>query len=156
MKSLAFVVTILWSSLALAVPTDLYLFYNSASSNLSEINIKSSELEDIFDDLFGPASDELPQEVKYSDFYVSKFADGSYVFILNAPFNCGQLGCNTKVYIRDEEGDLISGDSTFPVKCVEHGDDKLLCAKGGYKAKPQKNIKSKKKGPVHYPAPISN
>lgn len=154
MKRLIFVLSIFWSSLVGAAPAELFLFYNSGSENLSEIGLNKNEVSKIFDDLFGPASDELPQEVKYSDFYVSKFANGNYVFILNAPFNCGQLGCNTKVYSRDKDGDLMSEDSSFPVKCIEHGDDKLLCTKGGYKAKVVKDTKPKKRGPVHYPAPV--
>ena len=153
MKKLIFAFSVLWSGLVFAAPTDLFLFYNSASENLSEIGINQDELFEVFDDLFGPASDELPQEVKYSDFYVSKFPDGRYVFILDAPFNCGQLGCNSKSYTRDTDDKLVASDSIFPVKCVTHGDDKLVCAKGGYKVEKPKNNNPKKRGPVHYPAP---
>ena len=146
---------LLLGNMVQAKPTDLYLFYNSGSNNISEINITADELAKVFDDLFGPASDELPQEVKYADFYVSKFADGAYVFILKAPFNCGQLGCNTKTYYRDHEGDLIPEGGLFPVKCVEHGIDKLICTKGGYKPELKQDPKPKKRGPVHYPAPVT-
>lgn len=132
---------------------ELYLFYNAASPNLGELGINAKETAHVFAGEFGPASDELPLEVKFEDFYVAKYPDQSYVFILNAPFNCGQLGCNTIVFMRDDDGDLIEQDSKTPVKCKIYDSDKLLCTKGGYKpeikieAKPQKKV-------LHFPAPI--
>lgn len=137
---------------AQAKPTELYLYYNSASPSLYEINIKADEIAKVFDDVFGPAAKELPLQVQYADFYVSHYPDDSYVFILNAPYSCGQLGCSASVYRRDQDGDLQpSEDSVTPVKCKEHGDDKLICIKGGYK--PELPVRSAPKGPVHYPAP---
>lgn len=132
---------------------ELYLFYSAASDNLKELGITTKETRNVFDGEFGPASDELPLEVKFDDFYVAKYPDQSFVFILNAPFNCGQLGCNTVVFSRDEDGDLIEQDSKTPVKCKIYDTDKLLCTKGGYKpeikieTKPQKKI-------LHFPAPV--
>ena len=152
MKIILFIAAFLFVGNAQAKKEDIFLFYNSASENLSEIDISSSEVDNAFDDIFGPASEELPDKVRKQDFYVSKFADGSYVFILNANFNCGQLGCATEVYKRDSDGDLQPVDSTFPVKCKNHGTDKLICVKGGYKV--EKKPTPKKRGPVHYPAPI--
>lgn len=73
------------------------------------------------------------------------------MFMLNAPFNCGQLGCNTRVYRRDADEDLMLEESSFPVKCKYYESDKLLCIKGGYKV--EKPKPAPKKGPVHYPAP---
>ena len=130
---------------------DIYLFYNASSDNLEELGITKKETAHIFDGTFGPASDELPLEVKFDDFYVAKYPDGSFVFILNAPFNCGQLGCATTVYTRDKDGDLIEIDSKQPVKCKIYDTDKLLCTKGGYKPE-IKQTKSKKKI-LHFPAP---
>ena len=130
---------------------DFYLFYNSGSEYISEIDIDSNEIAKVFDDEFGPAAEELPLEVRYEDFYVSKFPDGNYVFTLKAPFNCGRLGCLTRSYKRDEDGDLQFVASSFPVKCKEHEPDKILCIKGGYKV--EKPKKPAKKGPIHYPAP---
>ena len=130
---------------------DIYLFYNASSDNLDELEITSKEVFNIFDGEFGPASDELPLEVKFDDFYVAKYPDKSYVFILNAPFNCGSLGCNTLVYEKDEDGDLIAKASKTPVKCKIYDTDKLLCVDGGYKPdvpkKPKKKI-------LHFPAPV--
>lgn len=130
---------------------DLYLFYNSDSANLDEIDISNDEISKAFDDIFGPASDEIPQEVNIRDFYVAKFPDGSYVFTLKAPYNCAQLGCTSMVYTRDADGDLQPEDFSFPVKCKKYDPDKLLCLKGGYKV--EKAAQPKPKGPVHYPAP---
>ncbi len=130
---------------------EYYLFYNSQSKCLAEIDINAKEVAKVYDDEFGPAAEELPAEVKYSDYFVARYPDGSYVFILNAPFNCGRLGCNTQVYVRDADGDLMLKDSSFPVLCQQHEPDKLLCTKGGYKVK--KTPKIKPKGPIHYPAP---
>lgn len=151
MKVLAFAAVLFWSMAVSAKPADLYLFYNSASENLGEINIAPAEVAKVFDDVFGPASDELPDKVRYEDFFVAKFPDGRYVFILNASFNCAQLGCATAVYQRDADGDLMSADSIFPVKCKDYASDKLLCVRGGYQ--PAKPKAEKKRGPVHYPAP---
>ena len=152
MKFLAFCFALLWSTTVSAKPAGLYLFYNAASENLAEISITKEETAKVFDDIYGPASDELPDEVRYEDFFVSKFPNGSYVFTLDAEFNCGRLGCATTVYERDADGDLIEGESSFPVKCKLHGTDKRLCIKGGYKV--EKKEKQKKRGPVHYPAPV--
>ncbi|MBP3516022.1 MAG: hypothetical protein J6K65_07390 [Alphaproteobacteria bacterium] len=128
-----------------------YLYYNINSPHLDEIGVDGSEVAKVFDDEFGPASEELPSEVKITDFFVAKYPDQSYVFMLNAPFNCGQLGCNTRVYRRDADGDLMLEESSFPVKCKYYESDKLLCIKGGYKV--EKPKPAPKKGPVHYPAP---
>jgi len=138
-----------------AQAADIYLFYNSDSRFLSEIDISKSEVRNIFDGEFGPASDELPQQVKYSDFYVSKYPDGSYVFVLNSPFNCGQLGCNTIVFAKDDDGTFIEQDDFPPVKCTKHDIDKLLCTKGGYKPKVDKKQQSPKKI-LHFYAPQQN
>ena len=153
MRFLALGVAVLWSGSVLAKPADLYLFYNAASENLAEISITKEETAKAFDDIYGPASDELPDKVRYEDFFVSKFPNGSYVFTLDAEFNCGRLGCATTVYERDADGDLIAGESSFPVKCKLHGTDKRLCIKGGYKVEKPKE-EQKKRGPVHYPAPV--
>ncbi len=77
MKFLAFCLALLWSAAVLAKPADLYLFYNAASENLAEISITKEETAKAFDDIYGPASDELPDKVRYEDFFVSKFPDGS-------------------------------------------------------------------------------
>ena len=140
------------TSAAQAAPAELFLYYNSNSPSLYEIEISKSEVERTFDDIFGPASEELPAQVQYADFYVSRYPDDAYVFILKAQFNCGQIGCNTVVYRRDADGDLQpTQESLKPVKCKEHADDKLICINGGYK--PDLPQKPKVKGPVHYPAP---
>ena len=94
---------------------DIYLFYNASSDNLDELEIKHKEVAEIYDGEFGTAEEELPREVRYDDFYVAKYPDKSFVFILKAPFNCGALGCGTLVYERDEDGDLIAKDSKTPV-----------------------------------------
>lgn len=128
-----------------------YLFYNIDSPHLDEIDIKRREIAQVFDDEFGPAADTLPKEVRISDYFVAKYPDGSYVFMLDAPFNCGQLGCNTRVYQRDAQGDLERMDSGFPVKCEFYEVDKELCLRAGYRKKV--STPKKKKGPAHYPAP---
>lgn len=153
MKKIALLTALLWSAGAVAKPADLYLFYNSASENLSEIDISAAEIESAFDDIYGPASDELPDKVKPEDFYVAKFPDGQYVFTLKSEYNCGALGCATTAYERDQDGDLQPVDSLFPVKCKDYGSDKLLCIKGGYKVE-KTDAKPQKRGPVHYPAPV--
>lgn len=135
-----------------AKAADIYLFYNASSNNLDEIGITKKETADIFEGEFGPAADELPLEVKFEDFYVAKYPDKSFVFILDAPFNCGQLGCNTIVFYRDTDGDLLELDSYNPVKCKIYDADKLLCTEGGYKPEIEKNDKPKKKI-LHFPAP---
>lgn len=142
---------LLWALPLRAQNSQYYLFYNMDSPDIEEINISQSEIAAIFDSEFGPASDELPDKVRTEDFYVALFPDKSYVFILNSSFNCGRLGCNTQVYTRDEDGDLMYKDSSFPVVCEKNTEDKLLCVKGGYK---QVKKVVKKKGPVHYPAPV--
>lgn len=133
---------------------ELYLFYSAKSDNLKEIGITEKEVANVFDGEFGPASDELPLEVRFDDFYVAKFPDKRFVFILNAPFNCGQLGCNNVVFERDEAGDLVELDSKKPVKCKIFDADKLLCTDGGYKPEIAHN-KPKKKKILHFPAPLS-
>lgn len=153
MKKIALLTALLWSAGAVAKPADLYLFYNSASENLPEIDISAAEIESAFDDIYGPASDELPDKVKPEDFYVAKFPDGQYVFTLKSEYNCGALGCATTAYERDPDGDLQPVDSLFPVKCKDYGSDKLLCIKGGYKVE-KTEAKPQKRGPVHYPAPV--
>ena len=131
---------------------DLYLYYNSHSPSLYEIGISEAEVAKAYDDIYGPAAEELPLEVQYIDFYVAHYPDDSYVFILTAPYNCAQLGCATTVYRRDADGDLQpQEDDAVPVKCKEYTDDKLICIKGGYK--PDLPEKPKPKGPIHYPAP---
>ena len=146
-----FIIAAVWLA-GQAEASDLYLFYNAASDNLDEIGISKDETANVFDGEFGPASDELPLEVRFEDFYVAKYPNQNFVFILNAPFNCGQLGCNTIVFARDEDGDLIEQESYTPVKCKIYDTDKLLCTEDGYKpdikttAKPQKKI-------LHFPAP---
>lgn len=135
-----------------AEAADLYLFYSASSDNLNEIGISKDETANVFDGEFGPASDELPLEVKFEDFYVAKYPDQSFVFILNAPFNCGQLGCNTVVFSRDEDGDLVEQDSVTSVKCKIYDTDKLLCTEGGYKPDVTNTAKPKKKI-LHFPAP---
>ncbi len=128
-----------------------YLFYNIDSPHLDEIDISQDEIAQVFDDEFGPAAESLPKEVRRGDYFVSKYPDGSYVFMLDAPFNCGQLGCNTRIYKRDAEGDLERMDSGFPVKCEFYEVDKELCQRAGYRKKAPET--KKKKGPAHYPAP---
>ena len=130
---------------------EYFLYYNVDSPHLEEIDIESDEILKVFDDNFGPAAEELPQEVRLADYYVSRYTDGRYVFMLNAPFNCGALGCNTEVYVRDEDGDLYYIDSSFPVKCEKHEDDKRLCQKAGYKKKAAKPAAPKKKIIHYYP-----
>ena len=130
---------------------EIYLFYSGTSENLDELEISKKEVAKIFDGEFGPANEELPLEVRSEDFYVAKYPDKSFVFILNAPFNCGQLGCNTIVFERDEDGDLVETDSKKPVKCKIYDTDKLLCTEGGYK--PKVNVAPKKKI-LHFPAPV--
>ncbi len=154
MKKIALLTALLWSAGAVAKPADLYLFYNSASENLPEIGISAAEIESAFDDIYGPASDELPDKVKPEDFYVAKFPDGQYVFTLKSEYNCGALGCATTAYERDPDGDLQPLDSLFPIKCKDYGSDKLLCIKGGYKVE-KTDVQPQKRGPVHYPAPVS-
>ena len=68
MKKIALLAALLWSSGAVAKPADLYLFYNSDSENLNEIGISPAEVNRAFDDIYGPASDELPDKVKLEDF----------------------------------------------------------------------------------------
>lgn len=150
-RLLALLALVLMTKSVSAADGDIYLFYNAASENLDELGITAKETARIFDGEFGPAADELPLEVRRDDFYVAKYPDQSFVFILNSPFNCGQLGCNTIVFSRDDDGDLIATDSKKPVKCKIYDSDKLLCTDGGYKPKvtpkPQKKI-------LHFPAPV--
>ncbi|MBE6458488.1 MAG: hypothetical protein IJW72_06480 [Alphaproteobacteria bacterium] len=146
------VLVLLSVSTVSAKPTEMYLYYNSHSPSLYEIDIKEKEVAKVFDDIFGPATEELPMQVQYADFYVSRYPDDGYVFILNAPYSCGRLGCATEVYRRDADGDLQPADENVkPVKCKVHADDKLICINGGYK--PEMPKRPKPKGPIHYPAP---
>jgi len=128
---------------------DIYLFYNASSDNLDELGITKKETMHIFDGEFGPAADELPNEINFDDFYVAKYPDARYVFILNAPYNCGRLGCKTIVFERDEDNDLVELESTTPVKCKIYDTDKLVCTKGGYQ--PEVSVKPKKKILHFYP-----
>ena len=128
---------------------ELYLFYNASSGDLGELDISKKEIASVFDDEFGPASDELSQEVRYDDFYVAKYPEGQYVFILNAPYNCGRLGCKTIVFERNEFGDLVPSEPKVPVKCKSYDSDKLICTKGGYQ--PKVSVEPKKKILHFYP-----
>lgn len=134
---------------------EMYLFYNAAGQNLDEIEISSAETARAFDDIYGPATDEIPDKVRFQDFYVAKFPDQSYVFTLKSGYNCGLLGCATTVYNRDTDGDLVMGDSGFPVKCKSYDSDKILCIKGGYQPTSQKAAKHSASGQkiIHYYAP---
>ena len=62
---------------------ELYLFYSAKSDNLKEIGITKKEVANVFDGEFGPASDELPLEVRFDDFYVAKFPDKTLDFMKN-------------------------------------------------------------------------
>lgn len=136
--------------------SDIYLFYNASSDYLNEIDISIDEALNVFDGEFGTVVEELPNEVKFEDFYVSRFPDKSYVFMLNAPYSCGQIGCGSISFERAENGKLYEIDGKMPLKCKNYDSDKLLCTKGGYKPeidfdfnesiKPQKKI-------LHFPAP---
>lgn len=157
MKHILFVLFLSFFSFE-AKASDVYLFYNASSDYLHEIDIKTDEIKNIFDGEFGTVVEELPQEVKFEDFYVSRFPDKSYVFILNAPFSCGQIGCSTVVFERDEDGKLYELDRIDPLKCKTYDSDKLLCTEGGYKpeidfdfedfSKPKRKI-------LHYKAPVA-
>ena len=138
-----------------AKATDVYLFYNSSSDYLKEIDIKSKEVKNIFMGEFGTAIEELPNEVRFEDFYVSRFPDKSYVFMLNSSFNCGQLGCTNVAFERDEDGKLYEIENKKPLKCKAYDSDKLLCTTGGYRPKIDKNIKKKKKI-LRFPAPTKD
>lgn len=147
-KVILYLIALLLSS-SPAKAEDIYLFYNASSDNLNELELSKKETAKIFDGEFGPAADELPNEVKFDDFYVAKYPSGQYVFILNAPFNCGRLGCKTIVFERDEDGDLLQKDSLTPVKCKIYDTDKLICTQGGYR--PEVSVKPKKKILHFYP-----
>ena len=149
MNKVILCLTALFIGLSPAKAEEIYLFYNASSDNLDELEITKKETADIFDGEFGPAADELPQEVRFDDFYVAKYPDGQYVFILNAPINCGRLGCKTIVFERDEDDDLVAQGSHQPVKCKIYDTDKLVCTKGGYQ--PEVSIKPKKKILHFYP-----
>ncbi len=136
--------------------SDVYLFYNASSEYLNEIDIKTDEVKNVFDGEFGTVVEELPQEVKFEDFYVSRFPDKSYVFILKAPFSCGQIGCGTVVFKRDNDGKLYELDRINPLKCKNYDSDKLLCTEGGYKPEIDFNFEDydlPKKKILHFPAP---
>ena len=135
--------------------SDIYLFYNGSSDYLKEIDIKSKEVKNVFMGEFGTVIEELPNEVKFEDFYVSRFPDKSYVFLLDAPFNCGQLGCNNVAFDRDEDGKLYEIENKKPLKCKRYDSDKLLCTTGGYK--PELSTKTRKKKKIlRFPAPTAN
>lgn len=137
------------SNSGLAKTNETFLFYNIDSPNLDELAIDEDEVAQIFDVSFGEVAEDLPNEVRREDFYVARFPDQSYVFILNAPYNCAQLGCVTKTYVRENDA-LVFYGSYHPVKCENYDPDKLLCKRAGYrtyKAPPAKRQK------VHFPAP---
>lgn len=149
MNKVVLFLTVLFLGITPVKADEIYLFYNSSSDNLDELGLNKKEVAHIFDGEFGPASDELPGEVRYDDFYVAKYPDGQYVFILNAPYNCGRLGCGTIVFERDEDDDLIQIQSKKPVKCKIYDTDKLICTEGGYQ--PEVSMKPKKKILHFYP-----
>lgn len=151
MKHFILLFSLLFANVCDVKAADIYLFYNANSEYLDEIGIDKDEVWKVFDGEFGPAAEELPHEVDFKDFYVAKYPDKKFVFILDAPFNCGQLGCNNVVFERDEEGDLIELDSKDPVKCKIYDADKLLCTKGGYK--PEVSRQKPRKKILHFPAP---
>ena len=156
MKKLSVLVSLMLLFSFNAKATDIYLFYNGASEYLKEIDITSKEVKNIFMGEFGTVIEELPNEVKFEDFYVSRFPDQNYVFILEAPFNCGQLGCNNVVFQRDEDGKLYEIDSKKPLKCKPYDADKLLCTTGGYKPElDNKQFERKKKKILRFPAPVT-
>lgn len=134
---------------------EMYLFYNAAGQSLEEIGITPAETARAFDDIYGPAADEIPDKVRFQDFYVARFPDQSYVFTLKSGYNCGLLGCATTIYTRDTDGDLAMGESGFPIKCKTYDADKILCVKGGYQPTPQKTAKRSASGKkiIHYYAP---
>lgn len=138
-----------------AAAAPLYLFYNAQSPEKGEIGISATEIASAFDDLYGPASDEIPDLVKLSDFYVAKLPDQSYRFFLNSSYNCAGLGCATSEYRRDKDGYLSFSEYSFQIKCApyEGGQDKLLCHRTGYSKAKTPQHKPAKRGPVHYPAP---
>lgn len=139
--------------------SDIYLFYNASSDYLHEISISKDEIKNVFDGEFGTVVEELPNEVKFEDFYVSRFPDKSYVFLLNAPFSCGQIGCGTISFERGEDGRLYELDGKDPLKCKIYDADKLICTKGGYKPEIDidfENTKDPKKKILRYPAPASS
>ncbi len=152
MRYAALLATMLLGIAAKTDAAELYLFYSAASENLDELAITKEETFNIFDGEFGPAADELPKEVKFDDFYVAKYPNQDFVFILNSSFNCGQLGCNTLVFARDNDGYLVEKDAVKPVKCKIYDTDKLLCTEGGYKPEVENNKKPTKKI-LHFPAP---
>ena len=141
-----------------AKASDVYLFYNASSDYIHEIDISKNEIKNVFDGEFGTVVEELPQEVKFEDFFVSRFPDKSYVFILKAPFSCGQIGCSTVVFERAEDGKLYELDKIAPLKCKTYDSDKLLCTEGGYKPEIDfdfENQKESKKKILHFKAPVT-
>ena len=139
--------------------SDVYLFYNASSDYLHEIDIKTEEVKNVFDGEFGTVVEELPMEVRIEDFYVSRFPDKSYVFLLNAPFSCGQIGCSNVVFERAEDGKLYELDRKDPLKCKIYDSDKLICTEGGYKPELDVDVNKyelKKKKILHFPAPIAS
>lgn len=52
-----------------------YLYYNINSPHLDEIGVDGSEVAKVFDDEFGPASEELPSEVKNHRFLCCQISE---------------------------------------------------------------------------------
>lgn len=141
-----------------AEDSKFYLFYNVNSGALeNEIGLTRRQVVQVFDDQFGQAAEQIPLDVRLEDFYVARYPDQSYVFILKAPFNCAQEGCAAQRYTLDADGDLYYEDFSFPVKCKDHEFDKQLCIKGGYRpeATPKTKVERTKSGKkiIHYLAP---
>ena len=156
MKYVFFALGLMMSTIFEARASDIYLFYNGSSEYLEEIDITTSEIENVFSGEFGTVIEELPTEVKFEDFYVSRFPDKSYVFLLNAPFTCGQIGCSNIVFERDNDGKLYELERKGPLKCKTYDSDKLLCTEGGYKPEIDfdfESFKLPKKKILHFPAP---
>lgn len=137
------------SNSSLAKTNETFLFYNIDSPSLDEIEIDNDEVEHIFYSSLGDVSEQLPSEVRRNDFFVARLPDKSYVFILNSPYGCAQLGCVTKTYVRQGE-EIVFFGSYYPVKCEKHSSDKLLCKRAGYRTYTKPPAKRK---PAHFPAP---
>ena len=158
MRYIFWTISFIWAFSSVAKASDVYLFYSASSDYLHEIDIATDEIKNVFDGEFGTVVEELPNEVKFEDFYVSRFPDKSYVFLLNAPFSCGQIGCGSISFERAEDGKLYELDSKKPLKCKTYDTDKLLCTEGGYKPEIDFDFEDKsrqKKKILRYPAPIT-
>ena len=154
------ITTVAAAPLPRAEDSKFYLFYNVNSGALeNETGLTRRQVVQIFDDQFGLAAEQIPLDVRLDDFYVARYPDQSYVFILKAPFNCAQEGCAAQRYTLDADGDLYHDDFSFPVKCKDLEYDKQLCIKGGYRpeVKPQAKVERTKSGKkiIHYLAPKS-